>query len=161
MSTKTKKSSTKKEVPQNTTTEPPAEVDPFESTCLELRKAKIVLKEATDNEKRWKDLFLTQVKAKNLEKGDYSGIGLSTIDAFDESNVEIAKKHNIKVPMIESAHVKVGILRLRELVAKGILKADEVEFTTSPDLEKLETIMQEKEIVCNYTRSYRTTVSKQ
>jgi len=164
MSTKTKKSSAKKieaQIPQTNTTEPPAEVDPFESTCLELRKAKIVLKDATENEKRWKDQFLTLVRARNLDKGEYSGIGLSTSDSFDISNVEIAKKEKIAVPMIESANVKVGILRLKELIAKGILKADEVEFSTSPDLEKLEVLMQEKKIVCNYTRSYRTTVSKQ
>jgi organic hydroperoxide reductase OsmC/OhrA len=120
-----------------------------------------VLKDATENEKRWKDQFLTLVRAKNLDKGEYSGIGLSTSDSFDISNVEIAKKEKIAVPMIESANVKVGILRLKELIAKGILKADEVEFSTSPDLEKLEVLMQEKKIVCNYTRSYRTTVSKQ
>ena len=164
MSTKTKKSSAKKieaQIPQTDITESPAEVDPFESTCLELRKAKIVLKDATENEKRWKDLFLIQVKAKNLDKGNYNGIGLSTIDTFDESNVEIAKQNRIAIPNNKHVSVSISPERIKELIAKGIFKSDEVIITESPDLEKLEVLMQEKKIVCNYTRSYRTTVSKQ
>lgn len=122
--------------------------------CEGLRKAKIDLKKATDEEAEIKAKTKEYAIQHELGKGVMFGIKIGQTYKFLPSNVAIAKKKKIEVPMFTSFNLKLSEKRIKDLIKQGILQSDEVEKTESPDLKALEKIFQEKQITGEYEMNY-------
>jgi hypothetical protein len=129
----------------------------FEEICVQLRKSKIQLKEAQDFEKIAKERAKEYIETHELKAGNYHGIKVVEAYKFAEDNLDVAKRHKIKVPTKTSFALNLSEQRIKKLISSGVLTADEVVKTETKDMKALEQIFAEKNITGLYTvaRSFR------
>ena len=134
----------------------------FELMCKSFRSAKIDFKKAKSKENETKSILVEYVEEHDLEKGNYFGVKVGFSHKFLESNVELAKKKKIDVPMVRTVRLMLSDERIKALIKRGIIKKDEIKITNVPDLSELKKIFKKEKVSgIEYEKSTRLGISEQ